>query len=246
MGFFNSTENRVKCGKCNTEFDFSRNNGCPLCGLGNKASVRSSDKKLLVMSTTQINYLEVPKEIKVKSGKVTTSKETKAIGSWGMFNSFFPGKATLRILANSLHESKKESIPLNDLVKRCSEVFKIYELSSFRGFPNDPDSESSIGRLVNHFIKTFTDMGFLKARAIISTRDSLWDEPWANIEIAITKEGLEFAKINNALLDEQKETQVLTNEEKVWLLAYLKLIDQDYKEFTMLLAVYKFIKSGKI
>ena len=158
MGFFNSTENRVKCGKCNTEFNFNINNGCPLCGFGNKANVRSSDIQLTTASTPQLNYLAVPKEIKVKSGKVTASKETKAIGSWGMFNSFFPGKAALRILANSLHETKKESIPLNDLVKRCSEVFKMHGLSSFRGFPNDPDSEILIGRLVNQFIITFADM----------------------------------------------------------------------------------------
>jgi len=245
MGFFNAAnENRVKCGRCNTEFDLARNDGCPLCGFGNKNKSHHQEPVKTATLSSTTDYLAIPKELKARKGKVTSSKEAKAIGSWGMFNSFFPGKAVLRILANHLTDSKKEYVTLKDLIQKSTEVIKMHDLSKFRGFPNDPDSDSSVGRLVNHFIRTYTDMGFFEVIAKQKEKDSVWDENWSNIEITITKEGYEFAKLRNRILDDHEDNQVLTEEEKTWLTAYLKSIDSEYKEYSMLLAVYRFIKSG--
>ncbi len=245
MALFNQpTENRIKCGRCNTEFDLNKNSGCPLCGFGGKAKSAIEPMQTLMPAVSYNgNYLAVPKEIKSKPGKVTPSKESRSVGSWGMFNSFFPGKAVLRILANYLSESKQEYMQLDKLLNTCSEVFKVHTLADYRGFPNDttPDS-SSMGRLVSHFIKTFTDMGFFHVRSK-KGNDSIWNEDLSNIEITITKEGYEFAKLKNKIFDEGGE-QILTNEERAWLLQYLKSIDSDYREYNLLNAVYKFIKSG--
>jgi len=245
MGIFNSNENRIKCGKCNTEFDLNKNNNCPLCGFGSKkGSISLHQDKKEIIEHKGINYLSIPSDLKLKSIKPTVNEETKAVGSWGMFNSFFPGKAVLRILANMLNEKKVKFIILNDLIKKTSDVFQINNLSKLRGFPNEPRSASSMGRLVYHFIKTFNQMGFFEVKSKEKSDGEVWNEPWTNIEITLTKEGLEFSKLRSKVFDEQEPNQILTLEEKKWLLGYLKSIDKDYKEFSMLKAVFEFIKEG--
>jgi len=246
MGIFSSNENRIKCGKCNTEFDLDKNDYCPLCGLGSKkgyVDVYSSKQK--IVKSNSINYLGIPDNLKLKSIVPIKNDETESVGSWGMFNSFFPGKAVLRILANMLNEKELKYAVLNDLIKKTSEVFKSNGLSKLRGFPNNPEASNSIGRLVYHFIKTFNQMGLFEVRIKEKNNGEVWDEPWTNIEITLTREGLEFAKLRSKIFDDYELSQILTEEEKQWLLDYLKKIDkQGYKEFSILKNVFEFIKEG--
>ena len=247
MGLFNSNENRVKCGKCNTEFDLNKNAYCPLCKFGSgDSSIRIKHEQMKGMQKEDINYLAIPNDAKFKSGNPKPDNETKIVGSWGMFNSFFPGKAVLRISANMINEKKTEYLILDDLVNKSKEIFKINGLSKLRGFPNNLEKENAISRLVHHFIQTFNDMGFFVVKAKEKNKEYVWNEPWKNIEITLTKEGLDFAKLRNRIFDDHEPIQVLTEEEKEWLLKYLEQIDQEgYKEYTLLMNVFAFIKQGK-
>jgi len=249
---YNFSENRIKCGKCNTEFDLNKNAVCPLCGfgIGRKTADTRLNKKLQI-EPESINYLAIPKNLELKPGQVKIDDETKVVGSWGMFNSFFPGKAVLRILANMLDKEKTKTITLDTLTKKTSEETQLYNLSKLRGFPNNPNNNNSIGRLVYHFIRTFTDMGFFTVKPKEETKNNVWDEPWSNIEITLTEEGLEFAKLRNKIFDNGDfsqasiEFQILTKDEKQWLTDYLKKIDESgYKEYSILKNVFDFIKQG--
>jgi len=247
VGIFASNENRIKCGECNAEFDLNKNNeGCPICIIEGrkkkpslKQEIESAGKGILT------DYLAIPAELKLSSGKLILNEGTKLIGTWGMFNSFFPGKAVLRILANMMYKNKIEYTILDDLINKSAGIFKANGFSKLRGFPNDPEKQNSIGRLVYHFIKTFNEMGFFLVKAKEENKGDVWDEPWKNIEITLTKEGLDFAKLPNRIFDDHEPIQVLTTEEKVWLLKYLKKIDEaGYKEFYMLINVFEFIKKS--
>ena len=244
----NSEEkNWVRCGQCNTEFDLNKNDGCPLCGFGSKgkhSDIQLYKKKILADKRT--DYLMVPDyNFKVKPINPIIDYETQSVGSWGMFNSFFPGKAVLRILANLIRDKKADSITLQELVNTTKDVIKDSGFNEFRGFPNNPDKDNSIGRLVYHFIKTFAKMGLLNAYSDGRNDESVWKENWSDIQISLTLDGLEFAKLRNKLFDELEKNQILTSEEKKWLLDYLKKIDKmGYKEYSMLRDIYKFIKEG--
>ncbi len=237
--------NWVKCGNCSSEFDLNKNNGCPLCGFGSNNKLIIKKNKNSLIKDNNVNYLDIPNDLKVISKKPIVNYQTKTVGSWGMFNSFFPGKAILRILANLLNENKSESMKLSDLIKTSSEVFNKRGFSKLRGFPNNPKKDNSIKRLVYHFIETFEEMSFFIVNSPEIKREKIWNEQWNNINITLSKEGLEFAKIRNIVLDNYEFVQVLTIEEKKWLLEYLKKIDsQGYKEYSMLKNVFEFIKQG--
>jgi len=243
---YNFSANRIKCGKCNTEFDLNKNDGCPLCGFGKGRGYSKSHFDLKENNEFELNnYLKIPDDLELMSAKPLENYQTKSVGSWGMFNSFFPGKAVLRILANILNEKKVKSIALQTLVDKTSEVIKVNDLSKFRGFPKDPEKSNSIGRLVYHFIQTFTDMGFFIINTKKETKNKIWDEPWDNIEITLTKEGLKFAQLNNNIFDNGESSQILTTGEKQWLIDYLKKIDEEgYKEYSILKEVLGFIEQG--
>lgn len=241
MKIFPSTENRIRCGQCSTEFDFNKNDGCPLCGLGSK-----NQKPInATIQNNSTNYLAPPGHMKLKDGRIDSDDETEVVGSWGMFNSFFPGKAVSRILGNMQNENKSDSIILKDLIEKSKQVFQVRELTKFRGFPNNIEKENAVGRLVYHFLQTFQYMGLLSVTAKDKSVDDVWGELWTDIEISLTKQGLEFAQIKNKVFDENEPVQVLTVEEKEWLLDYLKAIDKKgYKEFSMLKDVFDFLKQG--
>ena len=169
----NFYENRIKCGKCNTEFDLYKNDGCPLCGFGSGGRSLNKDleNKEYVLQESK-NYLVIPSDLELNPGELLVDNETKSVGSWGMFNSFFPGKAVLRILANLLDEKNVKSITLETLMIKTSDVIRINNLSELRGFPKNPGKDNSLGRLVYHFIQTFTDMGFFSVNTKEKTKNN--------------------------------------------------------------------------
>lgn len=241
MKLLDSTENWVKCGRCYTEFDLNKNMmGCPLCGFGKK------DKTFVKSNIKLSSYLTTPPELKLKMGPPVTNEGTKLVGSWGMFNDFFSGKAVCRILAHMMKEKESDYIKLSDLVEKAKMVITENNLSELKGFPNDVNSDSSVGRLVYHFIATFADMGLLNLKTIKNGTGNIWTESWNNILVTLTKDGYEFAKLRNKIFDEtDRSSQTLTTEEREWLLEFLKGIDKKgYKEYSILFQVYSFIKKG--
>ena len=121
MGLF-SQENMIKCGKCGTEFDLSKNkNRCPLCDFGRKAVEEKliKEEKLVVEERTEgdFSFLNIPPNIKVKSGQVTVDDETKIWGSWLMFNDFFAVKFLARVLAWKIKNENTDYVVLDSLIK---------------------------------------------------------------------------------------------------------------------------------
>jgi ribosomal protein L37E len=263
MGIFNTKrENTVKCGKCGTEFDLELNKeGCPLCGFGRNKETDSADSYESVAATYKAreeelrkkvygigNYLAIPPQIKSSKGKPLLTEQTKSVGQWGMFNDYFSGKALLRICANQINENNSKNISLDSLIQTAKEVMRRENLCSLKGFPNDIKSESSVNRLVYHFVVGFYEMGMFEVELNASVKkNSLWNHDWEEIFLRPTEEGLEFARLKNKVFDEKKyEDQTLTPEERAWLLNYLKRLDKSgFKEYTLLKEIVSFMKKGK-
>lgn len=256
MKSFNMQENRIKCGRCGTEFDLNKNKeGCPLCGLKKelykdlrigKELVKEKAKALILNE-----FLSIPPSLKLRPGKVNTDDGTEIWGSWLMFNDFFAPKFLARVLAWKIKKENLEYVVLNSLIEDAVELIEKYELSRFKGFPNQikkPNNlqrDNAVCRLVYHFLRTAIDMGFFEENPVDTKVQDVWGEPWEKIEITLTKEGLEFAQLRNLIFDENKNEQILCPEEKEWLIDYLKEIDkQGYREYSVLKEVYDFLKDG--
>ena len=162
-----------------------------------------------------------------------------------MFNDIFAPKFLMRITANLLKKQNAEYISVNDLISVSRDVIKGNGFSKLKGFPNDVEDDNSLGRLVYHFLKTAVNMGLFEARSK-SNGEKVWSEKWENILITITNEGLEFARLPNSVFDEGKKEQVLTSEERKWLINYFRRIDNtNYREYSTLREVYEFLSRGK-
>lgn len=248
MAFFSSAENRIKCGRCGTEFDVNKNkDGCPLCGLGSIKVIEQEAKNFNNIKETESDLLNIPIELKLSPGKIIVDKESSKVGLWGMFNDFFSGKALLRISANMLEKEKKEYVSLNQLIESAKKIMNDRKLLSLKGFPNDIDSDSSVGRLVYHFMAGFHKIGLFEVKTIgIQEGKSIWNYSWDDLMIRPTKEGLEFARIKNKVFeDKDYENQTLTNEESKWMIKYLREIDKKgFKEYTILKQIVDFIREG--
>ena len=250
-----SKENRVKCGRCNTEFDFQKNSSeCPLCGFGKHLFTEGDSVGSIIQrsvaygeSSKTVDYLAIPSIIKLPPGKIISDHETSVVGLWGMVNDFFSGKALLRINANMINENKKDYVSLFDLIESSKKVMHINGLNKLKGFPNDLNAKSSVGRLVYHFIDGFHKMGLFEVKPIKKFEsEKIWNEDWKNILIRPTEEGLAFARLPNKVFDEKNYgDQTLTSLEKNWMLNYLKQIDKfGFREYTLLNEIVSFIKQG--
>ena len=247
MGIF-TPENRIKCGNCGTEFDLNRNlSGCPLCGFGGKKSTKEELKNTVgvVASPGKVNYLAIPLELKLRNGKVISDRETETWGSWLMFNDFFAPKFLARVLAWKLSEKRTEAVVLKEFMANVVQIITDNELMTLKGFP-DLKKDRDGNRLVNHFLRTATNMGLFEVKPVSGKVKDVWTEKWDKIFVSLTKEGLEFARLKNTVFDDHKNEQVLTSEEKDWLVDYLKQIDRSgYKEYSVLKEVYNFLKTGR-
>ena len=250
MKLFTTQENRIKCGRCGTEFDLNRNKeSCPLCGFGKKAfdevPLQSYKNDETSKTHSVIESFGIPPKLHLKQGEVLTDKETQIWGSWLMFNDFFAPKFISRVLAWKMHKEKTDYVYLSDLMEESITLIKKHNLSGLKGFPN-LEKDRQGGRLVHHFLRTFVNMGLAKASSDYRKVDEIWKENWNKIKVSLTKQGFEFAQIKNQVFDEGNKEQILSLEEKNWIVNYLKKIDKDgYKEYSILKQIYEFLKSGK-
>lgn len=247
MGLFSINENRIKCGNCNTEFDLNKNDGCPLCLFGNSAK-NTRKSSIQPSGTVKINksaLLSIPPKGSYDFGKVVKSPQTEVFGGMMMFNSFFPGKAIIRIAANMMAERGIKKINLEELIDRSAVIIKSAGLSKYRGFPNNPKKDSSLSRLFHHFIRTFHEMGMINITSEVESSADVWGQNWSKLNCSVTQQGFEFACLKNTLFDTGDDNQVLTNEEVNWMIRYLKQIAKSgYNEYYILNDVYNFLKEG--
>jgi len=187
---------------------------------------------------SQDNCLSPPINIKnIEFGEPTIAKSS--YGAWAMFNSFIPGKASLRILAHMMVENGGKPIRHQHLITNCLEIFEKTGLSKYRGFPNvgkgNTKKESSGSRLEWHLIWPFYETGLIQI-----------SEETDKKLVSITKEGMDFACISNPLLDGGSGKSILSNGEKKWLLKYLTKIESTgFKEYSVLSKLTEFLKTGK-
>jgi ribosomal protein L37E len=275
MKFFRKTdENRIRCGRCGTDFDFNKNkDGCPLCGFSKKEQLIKEEAMACIVPLTNQPISETvmaenspdnfltppPATIPALVGDLITDEETKIWGSWLMFNSFLPGKALMRVIGWKIKSDNKEYISLHSVIAEFLFIVKKHNLYNLKGFPdvpkdnvrfaeilNKPEKNGSVRRLVHHFMKTFVNMGLMSIKTKSLSKRDIWSEKWEKIEVGLTKEGLDFARLSNALFDGEDKNQVLSKVEREWLLSYLKKIDgKGYREYSVLKEVYLLLKSGK-
>lgn len=157
--------------------------------------------------------------------------EEEKFGAWGMFNSYLPGKASLRVLINMMSKNSGNAVKFWNLIDECASEFWRLKLR-YRGFPKKT-SDSARSRLAMHLVWPYGEMGLM--RIFGEKKDPL---------VAITKHGQEFAALRNPLIDEGKG-RPLSPEEQKWMLSHLKRIDElGYKDFTVLKEVAEFLKQG--
>lgn len=249
MGLFTQSENRIRCGSCSTEFDLNKNqNGCPLCGFGVTPSSNRPKITPIINDVNDYNYLTIPASMKLPDGKITQiGKLESTLGLFGMINDFFSAKACLRICANIMHKHNKQYVTIQELLDISKPIFEKKDLLKFKGFPSDINNDVAVGRLVHHFIRSFVKMGLFEVKVNEKVeKTNIWNEKFENILLRPTKQGLEFSQMKNNIFDNIIESQVFTTEEKKWMIDYLKKLDQSgFKEYTTLLKVYSFLKSGK-
>lgn len=155
-------------------------------------------------------------------------------GAWGMFNSFVPGKASLRVLANLAKRNGGGPIRFPEMIDECMMYFSKSGLYKYRGFPKKT-SESARGRLSAHLITPYHEMGLMRIEG--EGKDRF---------VMITKEGLSFAMLRNPLLDGGCKDKHLSEEERKWLLNHLRRIDDlGYKEFSVLRKLTRFLSSSE-
>jgi len=157
----------------------------------------------------------------------------RPLGAWAMFNSFLPGKATLRVLAHALAERKAERIPFGELIERSSQSFRPRGLAAFRGFPRSKKA-SSIPRFASHLVLPLGEMGMLSVQSNEGVQ-----------EVGITKSGLQFSLLENGVLDRRLNTEQLSEIERRWLIGHLKTIDEEgFKEYSTLNSILEYIRAN--
>jgi len=255
MNLFKRQENWIKCGRCGTEFYLNKNRAeCPLCHFGNNNHIAQLNKPALESVSTE-NIAEEgiskPPDMELQSGKVFADNETKVWGSWLMFNDFFAPKFLARVLAWKMHHEKKDDVDVLSLIQESVRLIEKHNFYDLKGFPSKIKEEENlqkdpaVSRLVHHFLATATKMGFFEVVSHTSIGEHVWQYKWKDVRLTLTKEGLQFARLNNPVFDEGKRKQVLSSEEKAWLVNYLKKIDrQGYKEYSVIKEVCDFLKEG--
>jgi len=220
-------------------------------GAGNEIALGSSsmtEAKKEAPPKRGANYLRIPNGMdNLIEGRVKLdAPDAPRVGNWGQVNSFFPIKAALRILANVLSERNVKSVELKEFVEICIKTFDEGGLNKYRGFPSSK-KDTARGRFVWHFLTSAYYMG------LIEVTESKLEEKglprtllyWEDIKITITLPGLEFARLKNNVFDGLSSEQVLTEEEKEWVVKYLKRIDAEgFKEYSLLKDVFEFLKQG--
>lgn len=238
-------ENRIKCGTCGTEFDLNKNmEGCPLCGFGRDSALRKTKNTIYQITQLQDEYFKKPPHLDLLPGRVISDDETNIWGSWLMFNDFVAPKFLIRIIAWKMYNEKNDNVLLSNVMNEAINLIKKNRLSQFKGFPNLQKDRNG-QRLVDHFLKTCVKMGLVTIQSANEDKQDILTGDWDKIKISLSREGLEFSQLSNPIFDDNKNEQILSTEERNWLLKFLKKIDKEgYKEYTVLKQVYEFLKAG--
>lgn len=202
-----------------------------------------------ILSLNDENY----KKIKISDVSDKNNKYFTTI--WGQYNKIFPVKVTLRMLLNSLNDEKY--INLNDFSKIAIDSARILGLKLLdadkmnkktkgeklsTALPVGDDPYKSKNRFMNHFIGYLDSEGRIIGAPGIMNFISLVKEE--KTKIGITSSGLQFASLENPILDQDNcSNGTLSNNEIEFLIDHIKNIIPD--EFFLMKNLLLSIQKGK-
>ncbi len=211
---------------------------------------KQSEPKQLSNSIDTVEMLRNPLAYE-KLTTISLKKPIKDYYIWGQYNKFFAMKFAVRYLAYKQIRNNPARVKLNEFQNECSkaasvmkDILKHSDKQADRiwgegfsaGLPEF--EEKSWSRFIHHFIG-YTDskgnqVGALSDLGLIVIE---------NGQVALSPQGLEFAKIKNPILDENPFSSVLFSpDEQQFLLNHLKT--NIPTEWSGIQTVFQWIESG--
>lgn len=146
---------------------------------------------------------------------------------WGQYNRIFPVKLALRALANSL-KGKGPYIPLDQFQETAASLarrvgFELRDVDKAKsrsrgeklstGLPVGENAFKSKARFKNQFIGYIDRTGYLVGSPAKLRFVSLVND--AEAKIGVTKSGLDFAKLRNPVIDEDRTSDSALSDEEI-------------------------------
>lgn len=202
----------------------------------------------------QKNFLS--RDIQEISTSQTPQNKIRQSCLWGQYNRIFPVKVTLRILANYIKyfgtnidlESFQEEAA--NIAREIGKKLQIIDEKNNRsrderfstGFPIGKDEYKAKSRFKMHFIGYLTKDNIIEgAPGSLGFVDILRGEN-GKLTIGITKAGLDFALIENPVLDSENVDMILSNAEKEYYINHV--FNNVQAESTAMILVLSSIKKG--
>lgn len=155
---------------------------------------------------------------------------------WGQVNRIFPLKLGVRVLSNMIKESGDNYVNLDNFRTKASSVAREIglkllaqenkdnrerELKVSSALPIGEPSFNSESRYRNHFLVSLRKTGFLDGA---SARFKFVNakKVGRDVRVGITKGGLEFALLENPILDKNDYNISLSNEELDYYISYVR------------------------
>lgn len=185
--------------------------------------------------TENITTVESPNQTRLDTGPL-----------WGQYNRLLPVKLVVRGLATELQNDSvpeggteidlqahrwRPFVQFSDEMARTARQFgqtlaRLDDKQSRRrgekfatGLPTGDDAEKSMERFRTHFLGYIEQSGDLSGCAPCLRLVDIQRNPY---RIGLTNAGLEFAALQNPLIDTDDATQALSEDERVWYLNYVK------------------------
>jgi len=140
---------------------------------------------------------------------------------WGQINRIFPIKVGLRVLVN-MQQEKEDFVLLDDFHKHAGEIARGFgqklagidnQLKRKRdervstALPMGEKEEKAVGRYVSQFLAIKRTNGILDGAMARLKFVNIQSRNEKEASIGLTKEGLEFAKLKNPILDEDLQSE---------------------------------------
>ena len=184
--------------------------------LTHESTEERSKEYMGILSSTDLTGVETTNMPSPEQYLYPNIKNEEKLGPlWGQINRIFPMKIGLRILANMLR-STGSHVRLEDFQKKAVSIACLYGLklrkedkehgrsrdsSRSIGLPIHEDEVKSKQRYKSHFLGYLRKDGIMEGALGRLKFVNLKRNPEGNEFIGITREGLEFAALENPLLD---------------------------------------------
>lgn len=215
----------------------------------NYKQIKVSDFDDLKLITSKKLYTIEPPTFK----KINVFNEGKEenLWIWGQINKVLPIKIVVRYLMNQMPKEEKY-INLNTFTKdacKTARNFGLYLSSKDKqlkrerderfstAFPIGKDEEKAFSRFSSHFIGHIRADGLLTG-SLVNLKFANIDRDYGNERIGITNLGLEFAKIENPLLDRKIHDKSLGDDEVNYYLRHIrKNVPGEANSFRLILSL---------